>query len=437
MASTEPCKDSMRHWYIVDQNGEFTLRINSGLIIGEIDNGTLVLEPDVSKHRCLRFYINKKAELWASIVNPRFNLRTNSEQNLIHHELVSGCKLMLPNSTIIISDVPFMPSASSLFVEVTPVQAAVKENVKTAPEPPIPTISSLLSTTTSQPTSLAPSVLAAKIVDATTARARGHASLAEKTPSLLDILTAQDEHTKLNAKPRLVINAPLPPPARPSNNFLFYGIGATVAAILLTLFITASSNDTHASLAKSVLDEPLLSAEETNTPNPVVIEAPTLELISTQNNLPEFESTEPVTLQLSVDAQETDLSVAETPSTEEVFDKTKQTPALISENEIPSVADWRLTRATEKMEQGNIISPYGDNAVLYLTSFLLESPNHPEAIPLIKSCAKKLITIAEQQQLSGSTYAARNTLEEVFAFDSSNEEAQALWIKWHGKAWHG
>jgi hypothetical protein len=99
--------------------------------------------------------------------------------------------------------------------------------------------------------------------------------------------------------------------------------------------------------------------------------------------------------------------------------------------------DWRLHRVAEKVEKDEIITPYRDNAVFYLTAFLQENPDSPKAVPLVEACAHKLISIAEKQHSTGEDFAARNTLEEVFAFDAANETAQSLWKKWQGTAWRG
>jgi hypothetical protein len=99
----------------------------------------------------------------------------------------------------------------------------------------------------------------------------------------------------------------------------------------------------------------------------------------------------------------------------------------------PTEEDWRLTKARLSLQRGEVVTPPGRNAVAYLQSYLVDNPQSEEALVLINQCANQLTTIAEGLYQKGESFDARNTLEEVLAFEPDNERANSLWIAWHGK----
>jgi hypothetical protein len=90
----------------------------------------------------------------------------------------------------------------------------------------------------------------------------------------------------------------------------------------------------------------------------------------------------------------------------------------------------QLALARNLMEEGEITTPPGTNAVAVLNGILERAPEQQEARALMAECGDKLVAAAVSYQQSGLEYQARNTLEEVLSFAPDHAEANRLWRAW-------
>jgi tetratricopeptide (TPR) repeat protein len=105
------------------------------------------------------------------------------------------------------------------------------------------------------------------------------------------------------------------------------------------------------------------------------------------------------------------------------------TPAV----SLPPEARALLERAAQLLDEGEITMPPRNNAVALLQRVLEIAPDHPEARAMLEQCSEHLVSRASAYQQRGMEFEARNTLEEVFAFDPGHREANRLWDAWVGR----
>ena len=109
-----------QHWYVIDQNGDFTIRINSSLSVSEQEDGLLSLENDSDQCPWLRFQVNSDNKLWVSVLNADYSLYIDEDKTSIQQQLIAGSKIQLPNNSLIISDHPFYYNPAKLLITVAP-----------------------------------------------------------------------------------------------------------------------------------------------------------------------------------------------------------------------------------------------------------------------------------------------------------------------------
>ena len=91
-----------------------------------------------------------------------------------------------------------------------------------------------------------------------------------------------------------------------------------------------------------------------------------------------------------------------------------------------------LAEVSVLMGAGYISEPVGANAVSVLQEILKQQPGNPNALSLLEQCAERLVSTAEEAELAGMRYEARNLIEEVLAFLPQHQPANTLWQKWQG-----
>ncbi len=368
---------SFCNWYLYDNLGDFSLRIQSGMRLGEMDNGLLAL--DEVKHQWIRFYINANGELWVSTLDPQIRLQTDNQNNLLHRRLFSGCQLKLPNNDLLLSDHPltWQPSSRSVVV------------VKNCPsdkgrpvEEPVP----LLSDSNGNKGSF---------VDKLTAEIKADAILDNHEPEIT--AAAQEAEIPISA------NVPKKQPSigvglsRTATFAYFCGLIAIGALTYKTMerktINPTSVQQSDLTAQAKTIASPDQHASKREPEPEVFIESRSIE------------SSRPIG-QLS--------TVMESPNQDLAPDK----------------PDWRLQKAKQRIEQNKIIEPFQDSAVFYLRLLLSVQPENSEALSLLDNCVTKLLGAAKQAFASGNYYEARNLLEEIVSLDPSHLEATALLHQW-------
>jgi len=96
--------------------------------------------------------------------------------------------------------------------------------------------------------------------------------------------------------------------------------------------------------------------------------------------------------------------------------------------------DPRLPLARRLLEQEDVITPPGRNAVEVLSEVLYDDPDNEEALQLMQRCADTLVADAQRALFRGDEFAARNLVEDVLAFHPTHGDANALWRRLTGTA---
>jgi hypothetical protein len=95
----------------------------------------------------------------------------------------------------------------------------------------------------------------------------------------------------------------------------------------------------------------------------------------------------------------------------------------------PAVAAG-LERATVYLQQGFITQPEGGNAVMELSNILWQDPSNKEAFDLMGEATTRLIDAAVEAHSAGFEYEARNLIEEVLGFNPQHPQANAYKQEW-------
>lgn len=403
-------QSSQHFWYAIGIDGSSTLRIQNKLAVGELEDGTLVLDDSHHDNQWACLSIDPSGKLLLAATHEHYHLRINDQTKKIH-TVLPGSLIQLPKNQFFISNSLFGSAQDDLIIDII-----ANDSSETLPEPD----------NTEAEITHADDRSSQNISQSTTHTSPISVSLTHRCQ---ETSPSPDDNKKTDSK-QPPTERPTQPEKQSTENSNQDGcqknqeittqkkhfiIGTAIIVILTIITVVAFSFlELSHTQAQSEEAQKTNSAGEESEPNPPMVstftpassDIPSLDLLDESEPLPDDTKTTPAN---------------------DISPLTKEQNSTAKENE-----DWRLIHAKKRIQATEIISPPGKNAVALLSSFLEDFPQHEQAKGLLAHCADILIEQAEKDYAQNKKFEARNTLEEVFAFDPQNSQALQLWEIWYG-----
>ena len=123
MAETARRESSEPEWYVITDDDDVTIRITTGLAVGEDAQGELQLNGSEADDCWLAFRIGDHDELWLEAVHESYLMRIDGANELVRHELEPGSVVCLPHNRLHISATLRRDASDGPRIDVLPVTA--------------------------------------------------------------------------------------------------------------------------------------------------------------------------------------------------------------------------------------------------------------------------------------------------------------------------
>ncbi|MCR9258739.1 MAG: hypothetical protein NXH95_03390 [Pseudomonadaceae bacterium] len=367
------------NWYLFIGDG-ICLKVSSDLVLGEDDDGLVVLNPKQPGYGLLKMRRDDDGRLLLKNISKRHVLDWQTgTATMVGSEfaLVAGSKVVLPNNELYLNHEMQRGQVSARIVvqESDPVVEQVEVLVEVMPESPAPT------------------------------------AVVPESPQPDPITSEQLLDQEVFAEP-LAHRSAVPEVASPKRDSRIVLIGLAVSLCLAVGLLIGTWFSTPASQEPVAVAADVPPVPEQTLPvraEPVPIEGLPVETAETQSA-----QTEPEMVEVAAD---------EPAPVEPV---TRNSGAID-----PAVAAG-LERATTYLQQGLITQPEDGNAVQELSNILWQDPTNKEAFDLMGEATTRLIDAAVEAHSAGFEYEARNLIEEVLGFNPQHPQANAYKQEWAG-----
>jgi|GEM_PF-3765742 len=367
------------NWYLFIGDG-ICLKVSSDLVLGEDDEGLVVLNPKQPGYGLLKMRRDDAGRLLLKNISKRHVLDWQTgTATMVGGEfaLVAGSKVVLPNNELYLNHEMQRGQVSARIVvqESEPVVEQVEVLVEVIPE------------------------------------SGAQTEVRQEYPEPEPIASEQLLDQEVFAEPLVQKTAaPQVQPAAENNRTVRIGFAAGLCIVVGLLIATWPSTKVSEESALVIADEPLVVDQQLPLqaePAPIEIVAAEIVPVETVPAVVEPATVEPATAE------------------PEAVESIPLNPGVTD----PAVAAG-LARATAYLQQGFITQPEGSNAVQELSIILWQDPTNKEAFDLMGEATTQLIDAAVEAHSAGFEYEARNLIEEVLGFNPQHPQANAYKQEW-------
>ncbi len=392
MNSASPKTQPNGNWYLFIGDG-ICLKVSSDLVLGEDDEGLVVLNPKQAGYGLLKMRRDDAGRLLLKNISKCHVLDWQTGTvTMVGGEfaLVAGSKVVLPNNELYLNHEMQRGQVSARIVmqESEPVVEQVEVLVEVIPE------------------------------------SEAKTEVRQENPEPDPIASEQLLDHEVFEEPLVQkIPAPEVDSAEGDNRLVLIGLAVGLCLVVGLLISTWPSSPISEEPVIVAADVPLavdqqipLQAEPVPTE---VLPAETAETQSTQ--------TEPAVTEVVIFEPAT---VETTSGEPETVEPEKVEASSLNSGAADPAVTAGLERATAYLQQGFITQPEGGNAVQELSTILWQDPTNKEAFDLMGEATTRLIDAAVEAHAAGFEYEARNLIEEVLGFNPQHPQANAYKQAW-------